>query len=216
LAGGDLVDAKGDHLTRWFHFLFMSCSSQGPPATGQTAISLHPRVVKAHAKFSAEQDEKLRSLVDSYGTKDWRAIAEQMKTKNARQCKERWFNYLNPELSSAPWTLDEELLLLAKYGELGAQWVAIAKFFPNRTDAMLKNRFNRIQRWARRTQRFLSRDEHTVLFAQLGLAAGVAEPSVIAPNRSRCDDFEPSAGDEEEPVSDWPDLSTCGDDISFL
>jgi hypothetical protein len=88
----------------------------------------------------------LRSLVASLGTNDWALIAEQMPGKNVRQCKERWTNYLAPDLNAAPWTHEEDIQLVQKYAEVGAKWVHIASFFPNRTDSMVKNRFNKLQR----------------------------------------------------------------------
>jgi hypothetical protein len=101
---------------------------------------------KPHAKFTAEEDETLRALVEEFGPVDWMRIAQRMNGRNPRQCKERWLNYLAPTLRSAIWTRDEDRLLLQKVRELGAKWVQIAKFFPNRTDSMVKNRFNRLKR----------------------------------------------------------------------
>jgi hypothetical protein len=54
--------------------------------------------------------------------------------------------YLSPELNTRPWTPTEDALLIEKYLMIGSRWVTIAKFFPNRTDAMIKNRFLMLQR----------------------------------------------------------------------
>jgi hypothetical protein len=104
------------------------------------------RLVRPHARFSSGEDEKLRRLVEALGTSNWGPISQQMGTKNPRQCRERWCNYLDPQLNTADWNSEEDALLLRKYFELGAKWVKIARFFPNKTDAMVKNRFNKIQR----------------------------------------------------------------------
>jgi hypothetical protein len=69
-----------------------------------------------------------------------------MPDRTARQCKERWINYLSPALNTAAWTPEEDRLLLEKQRDYGSKWAQIAKFFPNRTDGMVKNRFNRLQR----------------------------------------------------------------------
>jgi hypothetical protein len=42
------------------------------------------------------------------------------------------------------------MLLMVKYRELGNSWVQIAWSFPNRTDCMIKNRFNQLRRRERR------------------------------------------------------------------
>jgi hypothetical protein len=69
-----------------------------------------------------------------------------MPGRNARQCKERWTNYLCPTLNTNSWKPEEDRLLVQKRMELGAKWVKIAQFFPNRTDAMVKNRYQVLKR----------------------------------------------------------------------
>jgi hypothetical protein len=51
-----------------------------------------------------------------------------------------------PSLHTGEWTLEEDALLIEKQCQLGCKWVKIARFFPNRTDAMIKNRFNLLLR----------------------------------------------------------------------
>jgi hypothetical protein len=97
-------------------------------------------------RFTREEDEKLRFLVRELGTSEWVAIAGQMRTRTTRQCRERWQNYLRPDIKNGPWTEEEEELLVAKYREYGPIWRAIALFFPKRTDVDIKNCWNRRQR----------------------------------------------------------------------
>jgi hypothetical protein len=49
-------------------------------------------------KFTPEEDGTLTHLVTHYGTSNWKGIASLMGTRNARQCRERWNNYLDPKL----------------------------------------------------------------------------------------------------------------------
>jgi hypothetical protein len=126
------------------------------PALGffQVLPSIPGRLLKPHAKFSPADDERLRLLVESSDGADCYANASQMK-KNPRQCRERWVNYLAPDLNTAAWTPAEDMLLMAKYRELGTRWVQIAWFFPNRTDCMVKNRFNKLRRRERKHAGFV-------------------------------------------------------------
>jgi hypothetical protein len=101
---------------------------------------------RGRSKFTPQEDRALQSLVAEHGPRDWSLIASYLQGRNPRQCKERWTNYLCPEVRDTPWTLEEDLLLVQKQREFGCKWVQIAKFFPNRTDAMIKNRFNRLRR----------------------------------------------------------------------
>jgi hypothetical protein len=99
-----------------------------------------------HLKWTKDEDSMLEHLVALEGTRDWATISEQMTGRNPRQCKERWENYLRRDLRHTDWTSEEDRLLFRKYEEFGPKWVHIARFFPNRTDSMVKTRFNLIKR----------------------------------------------------------------------
>lgn len=97
----------------------------------------HPR-----AKFTQSEDELLIQLVENFGTNDWQSISHQMPGRNSRQCRDRWQNYLSPDVVNGPWTPEEEELLVKKYEELGPSWKQIATFFPTRTDINIKSRWH--------------------------------------------------------------------------
>ena len=97
-------------------------------------------------KFTEEEDQKLLKIISNVGTKNWKEVAAQMKTRNPRQCRERWNNYLNPSLNDNPWTAQEDYLIEVLYDKYGTQWNKIAKHFNNRSDNSLRNRWMRIKR----------------------------------------------------------------------
>ena len=103
---------------------------------------------KRHAKdkFRLSEDTLLKSLVRLYGENNWEVIAANMKGRKARQCKDRWFLYLSPNINISPWTDEEEAKLVKLVGELGPRWVKITKHFDRRTDTQIKNRWNVIKR----------------------------------------------------------------------
>jgi hypothetical protein len=90
-------------------------------------------------KFTASEDARLKELVARYGTNSWSTIAAEMPDRNARQCRERWTNYINPSIVFSPWTASEEALLDQKFAEYGTNWQVIAAFFPNRSKNQIKN-----------------------------------------------------------------------------
>jgi len=102
------------------------------------------------AKFSPEDDLLLIQLVENSPEKDWFEIARQMKNRNARQCRERWNNYLDPNLHLGDWTEEEDRLLLEKHQEIGSHWNAISRFFEGRSGNSIRNRFLMIQRHQRK------------------------------------------------------------------
>lgn len=53
-------------------------------------------------KFTAEEDEILRNLVDVNGINNWKSISDQIVGRKPRECKERWENYLSPNIKISP------------------------------------------------------------------------------------------------------------------
>jgi hypothetical protein len=104
-------------------------------------------------KFTSEEDGVIVSMVESGGAKHWRLIAERLGGRTARQCRERWMNYLSPSVAKCAWGADEEALLRQKVTELGPQWSRIARSFAGRTDVALKNRYLRLMRRDRMAER---------------------------------------------------------------
>jgi hypothetical protein len=95
----------------------------------------------AKLKFSPEEDALLMRIIREHGAKDWVKVASFMRTRNPRQCRERYKNYLNPDLRRGDWTLEEDRLLELKHQECGAKWNKIGRFFVNRSDISLRNRW---------------------------------------------------------------------------
>jgi hypothetical protein len=92
------------------------------------------------------EDILLRKLVSEIGENNWARIAAEMRNRNPRQCRERWFNYLSPNIRNVPWTDVEDALLVNKVKEYGQSWHRIAQFFPMRTDINIKNRYHVISK----------------------------------------------------------------------
>lgn len=93
-------------------------------------------------KFTPEEDEQLRRLVEENGARKWDHIASSMPGRTGRQCRDRYQNYLCPGISRDEWTPEEEQLLIQKHEEFGSHWSKISRFFQGRTGTALKNRWN--------------------------------------------------------------------------
>ena len=116
-------------------------------------LILNGRKPHPKSKFTPAEDEKLRLIVQEVGEKSWDIVSKRMGTRNQRQCKERWFNYLSPNVKFLPWTFEEDQKLERLHSEYGAKWVKIAQFFPSRTDTNIKNRWMVLQRQKKRLEK---------------------------------------------------------------
>jgi hypothetical protein len=96
---------------------------------------------KKRRLFSADEDLMLRRLMAEHRFSTWNAISALMPRRSARQCRDRWANYLCPENKNAPWTDAEDDLLVAKFQELGPRWTTISKCFDGRSENNVKNRW---------------------------------------------------------------------------
>lgn len=91
--------------------------------------------------FTAEEDNLLKYYVSIHGDNKWNIIAQLMGNRSVRQCRERYRNYLAPEINHKKWSPEEDKLLLEKYSEYGAKWSKISNFFASRTEISIKNRY---------------------------------------------------------------------------
>lgn len=90
-------------------------------------------------RFTKEEDELLRQLVNSNEQPNWNEVARHMKNRTARQCRERYNNYLRPNLVNGPWTREEDELLLELYEKYGPKWSLISQSFNSRSPVNVKN-----------------------------------------------------------------------------
>ena len=126
-----------------------------------------PRVSEEEAKvgvrrrcvWTAAEDELLRELVGDSRMPDWTRVAKGLEqqqsrlvqSKNAKQCRERWHNRLNPAIRADPWTKQEETRFFELHREFGPKWSDIAARLRGRTDNTIKNFFYcRLRKIARR------------------------------------------------------------------
>lgn len=93
--------------------------------------------------FSKEEDARLVEIVNLMGDnfEGWNVVAEKMKTRTARQCRERWVSYLSPNIRVEKWTEDEDRILIDKINKIGKKWTEIASYFNGRSGSDIKNRW---------------------------------------------------------------------------
>ena len=111
-----------------------------PPVSPQPKYTKRP--------WRPEEDNKLREMIERLGIPEisggkgsvktggvqWTDIAKEIPGRVAKQCRERWRNNLDPSVSRAPWTEEENEILLKRYDHYGSSWAEIASGLPGRPD----------------------------------------------------------------------------------
>ncbi|XP_044522878.1 transcriptional activator Myb-like isoform X2 [Gracilinanus agilis] len=107
---------------------------------------LLPKTGKRHlgkTRWTREEDEKLKKLVEQNGTDDWKIIANFLPNRTDVQCQHQWQKVLNPELIKGPWTKEEDqrvIELVQKYGP--KHWSVIAKLLKGRIGKQCRERWH--------------------------------------------------------------------------
>ncbi|GER55936.1 duplicated homeodomain-like superfamily protein [Striga asiatica] len=87
-----------------------------------------PKQKERHiVSWSQEEDDILREQIRLHGTENWTIIASKFKDKTTRQCRRRWFTYLNSDFKKGGWSPEEDMLLCEAQKIFGNRWTEIAK-----------------------------------------------------------------------------------------
>ena len=119
--------------------------NQEPPTSAERQYDLqsYMSAKPVHSKKNAwtpEEDAMLARIIAEQGHGHWTQVAAHLPGRMGRQCRERWFNHLAPEVKKGDWSKEEDELIVAAVREHGTKWSLIQKQLPGRSDNSIKNR----------------------------------------------------------------------------
>jgi hypothetical protein len=109
---------------------------------------LAPGLVKGH--WTEPEDMNLVKLVTELAgggvVSNWAAVADRVPGRTSKQCRERWFNHLDPNIKRGGYTEDEDNIIPAQQTKNGSRWSLISAMLPGRTENAVKIRWTALQR----------------------------------------------------------------------
>lgn len=81
----------------------------------------------------------LKRSVMEKGTHDWVEKSKDVGTRTAKQCRERWYQSLKPDLNRSRITKEEGDIIIDRATRKGQGWAEIARQLKGRSDNLVKN-----------------------------------------------------------------------------
>ncbi|EOB11524.1 Pre-mRNA-splicing factor CEF1 [Nosema bombycis CQ1] len=100
-------------------------------------------IEKEDNKWKCNEDKIIKLGVMKYGFNKWNKICSLLVNRTPLECKERWFNYLDPEINKDDWSLEECNKLIEVAACLKPQWRLIGTIL-GRNDQDCYEKYNKL------------------------------------------------------------------------
>ena len=91
-------------------------------------------------RWSVEEDHKIKDLVALYNF-NWAKVSKLIDNRTPKQIRDRFINYLDPNLNSNPFTISENNKIINFVRENGKQWVKLSKLIIGKSPLSIKNKY---------------------------------------------------------------------------
>ncbi len=83
---------------------------------------------KLTQQWSKEEDDVVMKFVGYYGPMRWSLMASNLpgRAKSGKQCRERWYNQLDPNIRKEGWTDEEDLVIIKAHSEVSLCYFSFA------------------------------------------------------------------------------------------
>lgn len=129
---------KSKLKNKWKH-ISMHITNKSPKQCFSRYNQITPQF-KA-GKWSSEEDHRLLNLVNVYN-KNWAQISKDFIDRSPKQIRDRYLNFLSPELKKIDFSKQEDNEIINLVNQLGKKWVLISKRIQGRSSYSIKNRYN--------------------------------------------------------------------------
>ncbi|KAJ3184039.1 CDC5 cell division cycle 5-like protein [Gaertneriomyces sp. JEL0708] len=101
------------------------------------------RILVKGGVWKNTEDEILKAAVMKYGKNQWARISSLLTRKTPKQCKARWYEWLDPSIKKTEWSKDEDETLLHMAKLMPTQWRTIAPIV-GRTPSQCLERYQKL------------------------------------------------------------------------
>ncbi|KAK6153987.1 hypothetical protein DH2020_013626 [Rehmannia glutinosa] len=135
-----IVQQKG--LSNWIDI----AASLGTNRTPFQCLARYQRSLNASIlkrEWTKEEDNQLRTAVETYGESNWQVVASVMEGRTGTQCSNRWLKTLHPARKRVgKWTAEEDKRLKVAVALFGPKtWKKVARCVPGRTQVQCRERW---------------------------------------------------------------------------
>mmetsp|Transcript_6698 Transcript_6698/g.20285 ORF Transcript_6698/g.20285 Transcript_6698/m.20285 type:complete len:791 (+) Transcript_6698:123-2495(+) len=147
------------------------------------------RIMIKGGVWKNSEDEILKAAVMKYGKNQWARISSLLVRKSAKQCKARWYEWLDPSIQKTEWTREEEEKLLHLAKIMPTQWRTIAPIV-GRTAAQCLEHYEKLLDQAQKVEEEEAEGGDGIDVA--GKTGGEIEAAFDDPRRLRPGEIDPT------------------------